>query len=231
MQKMPILPRDSDCSTCTGFFGSVGKWVIGASWMILTLFATAVSIYLLNWQQDHPLTPNTPFNPNGTDSFMLQMVYGESASWAPLKTTEFSFGANVTFAGILLPTGVAIKSGSSSWAVYSDRRLKENIEDVDPLESARLMEAINIKTFNYKTSPENKEIGLIAQDLEVPCPECVKPAPHPSLPDALGVEHHVLSVHALNALKYALREIAELKKTCAKQTSTAVLKESVAVAA
>lgn len=188
------------------------KWLWGTLLTLFTLFSVAISIYLLNWQQEHPLTPNTPFNPNGTDTFMLRTVYDTSAEWAPLSTSEFTFGRNVTFAGILLPTGVAIKSGSSSWAVYSDRRLKEHIEDVDPQESARLMEAINIKTFNYKTTPETKEIGLIAQDLETPCPLCVKPVPHDLLPDALGVDHHVLNVHVLNALKYALHEIAQLKQ-------------------
>ena len=50
--------------------------------------------------------------------------------------------------------------------VSSDRRLKENIEDVDADDMLGFIDALNVVNYNYKDDPEVERIGLIAQDVE-----------------------------------------------------------------
>jgi hypothetical protein len=223
---------------------------VGGLFMAMTIAALGISIFLLNDKfnsasihdiPDGPVT-NGRFNlrnyngakswyndttPNPsqslTDWWMMSTVNLSDPQWAPLSTTQFTFGVNTTFNGaIIVPNGVAVKSGASTWGTYSDARLKANIEAVDPQDSARLISAVNIKTFNYLQSPDRPEIGVVAQELAVPCPECITQTPypawtdaagvrHPGLPDGLAVDHHTLNVHTLNALKYALGKIADLE--------------------
>ena len=48
----------------------------------------------------------------------------------------------------------------------SDRRLKENIEDVGKHQVRALVEGVKVKTFNYKNDPKRTLIGVIAQDVQ-----------------------------------------------------------------
>lgn len=50
--------------------------------------------------------------------------------------------------------------------VSSDRRLKENIEDVDADDMLGFIDALNVVNYNYIAEPETERIGLIAQDVE-----------------------------------------------------------------
>lgn len=50
--------------------------------------------------------------------------------------------------------------------VSSDRRLKENIEDVDADDMLAFIDALNVVNYAYKDDPETERIGLIAQDVE-----------------------------------------------------------------
>lgn len=50
--------------------------------------------------------------------------------------------------------------------VSSDRRLKENIEDVDADDMLAFIDALNVVNYNYKDDPGVERIGLIAQDVE-----------------------------------------------------------------
>lgn len=50
--------------------------------------------------------------------------------------------------------------------VSSDRRLKENIEDVDADDMLGFIDALNVVNYNYKDDPGVERIGLIAQDVE-----------------------------------------------------------------
>lgn len=171
------------------------------------------------WRND--TTPNP--SQSITDWWVMSTTNLSDPQWAGLSTTQITFGVNTTFNGaVIVPNGVAVKSGASTWGTYSDARLKENIEAVDPNDSARLIQAVNIKTFNYLQSPDRPEIGVIAQELATPCPECITQTPYPAwkdaagvlhagLPDGLAVDHHILNVHSLNALKFALGQIADLK--------------------
>src|SRR5262249_24108219 len=97
--------------------------------------------------------------------------------------------ANNGFVGIgttipdatLSVSGTASKTGGGSWAVFSDVRLKKNIE---PLTGAldRLLQLRSV-TFEYKDPQSIHEapgvqIGMIAQEVEKVFPDWVDTAPN-----------------------------------------------------
>jgi len=103
---------------------------------------------------------------------------------------------------MLTVNGTADKPGGGSWTVFSDARLKKNIE---PLTGAlnRLLE-LRAVTFEYKDPQSIHElpgvqIGMIAQEVEKVFPDWVDTAPN-------GMKR--LSIHGFEALTVeALREL------------------------
>ena len=72
--------------------------------------------------------------------------------------------------------GVALTNGSTSWATFSDERLKY---DVEPIENA-LESLSNLRTVKYRladvdTPDSQKKLGLVAQDLVGVLDEIIDP--------------------------------------------------------
>jgi hypothetical protein len=64
-----------------------------------------------------------------------------------------------------------VQNANNSYGAISDIKLKENITDATP-KLADLMQ-VRIRNYNLKTEPENKQIGVIAQELEQVFPAMV----------------------------------------------------------
>jgi len=95
----------------------------------------------------------------------------------------------------------------------SDIRLKENIV---PLTGAlNKIDKIGTYTFNYKTRPDQKNIGVIAQELIEQFPELVYETTPidegTGLDTSLAVNYQLLSVVLLQAVKELKAEVEELK--------------------
>lgn len=60
---------------------------------------------------------------------------------------------------------------NNSYGAISDERLKENIVDATP--KLEKLKEVKIKTYNLKTQPDKKQIGVIAQELEQVFPSLV----------------------------------------------------------
>ena len=90
-----------------------------------------------------------------------QAVY-DSGSMVTLSTNN----RETMIAGSKIYSKVAI-------SVSSDRRLKENIEDVYAEDMAAIVKGLDIKTFNYIGNDEPC-IGVIAQEVAESCPEYAK---------------------------------------------------------
>lgn len=54
----------------------------------------------------------------------------------------------------------------NSPSVSSDKRLKENITEVDADEMLAFVDKLNVVDYNFKNEPNNERIGLIAQEVE-----------------------------------------------------------------
>jgi len=134
-------------------------------------------------------------------------------------------GANNPDAALTV-NGDADKPGGGSWSVFSDARLKKNIE---PLTGAlnRLME-LRAVTFEYKDPQSIHElpgvqIGMIAQEVEKIFPDWVDTAPN-------GMKR--LSIHGFEALTVeSLRELRAEKdaKISALEKSNAEMQQRLAV--
>ena len=128
-----------------------------------------------------------------------------------------SGGANVTGkgsnTGFINPNGGGMYQGnnSASWAQTSDERLKKNIVNNDV--GLAKINAIQVRNFDYKTAEEvesdgvldshqaitktGTQLGVIAQELELICPDCVTT-------ESTGVKTvsgDNLHWHMLNAIK------------------------------
>lgn len=94
-----------------------------------------------------------------------------------LKGTQtlFNSGSMITLSSNNVQTMIAGSAIFSKVAisVSSDERLKENIADVDAADCLNFIDALDVKTFNYKGN-ETPCIGVIAQQLEEASPELAK---------------------------------------------------------
>jgi len=119
-----------------------------------------------------------------------------------------------TNTGFINPNGGGVYQGnnSSSWTQTSDRRLKKNIVDNDV--GLSKINAIQVRNFEYKT-PEEVEsdgvidkgqaiettgtiLGVIAQELELVCPDCVNTQPDTGVKSIVTDD---VMWHMVNAIK------------------------------
>jgi hypothetical protein len=123
-------------------------------------------------------------------------------------------GSNITGkgggTGFINPNNGGVYQGnnSSSWSTTSDQRLKKNI--VDNTEGLDKVSAIRVRNFEYRTEEEvtdlpthaviNKagvQLGVIAQELQQVCPDCVKE----ETTGVLSVDSDNIFWHMVNAIK------------------------------
>jgi len=133
-----------------------------------------------------------------------------------------------TNTGFINPNSGGVYQGnnSSSWSTTSDRRLKKNI--VDNNEGLDKISQIRVRNFEYRlpdevdaelkssdaVKKEGIQLGVIAQELQEVCPDCVKE----ESTGVLSVDSDNVFWHMLNAIKQlntrlqaAEAEIATLK--------------------
>ena len=86
--------------------------------------------------------------------------------------------ANAGLLGNVLTAGaLAYKAAPVAAVAASDRNLKENIEDFDP---AHFLDSITGYKYNYKPEtglPREKQVGVMAQDVEKEAPQLVEDTP------------------------------------------------------
>jgi len=110
--------------------------------------------------------------------------------------------------GGITSSGVYQGNNSSSWATTSDQRLKKNI--VDNSDGLNKITAIQVRNFEYRQPDEVTELdpsyalsktgvqlGVIAQELQQICPECVKE----ESTGVLSVNPDNVFWHMVNAIK------------------------------
>jgi len=122
--------------------------------------------------------------------------------------------------GFINPNGGGVYQGnnSSTWSTTSDFRLKKNI--VDNNEGLEKIAAIRVRNFEYRTAEEVTELpahavikkegvqlGVIAQELQQVCPDCVKE----ESTGVLSVDSDNVFWHMVNAIKQLKAEVDSLK--------------------
>jgi len=115
--------------------------------------------------------------------------------------------------------GTADKPGGGSWAVFSDKRLKQNIAPYR--DGLNLLTKISPIKFHYNeksgcdTKPEY--VGVIAQDLQQIAPYMVSTFQKDSI-DYLSVDNSAMTYMLINSVKEQQVQIDELKSQIQKLT-------------
>lgn len=138
-----------------------------------------------------------------------------SSGLVRLKGTQtlFNSGTMITFSSNNVETMIA---GSAIYSkvtisVSSDERLKENITPVDAQACIDFVNAIDVKTFNYKGN-ETPCIGVIAQQLEKLSPELAKRLVTKDGNGMLGVKTSDIVFPLIVAVQQLSARVAELEK-------------------
>jgi hypothetical protein len=123
--------------------------------------------------------------------------------------------------GYIYPQGGGVFQGnnSSTWSVTSDLRLKKNI--VDNNDGLDIISQIQVRNFEYRLPeevtdlPQNQavqktgvQLGVIAQELQAICPDCVTE----QSTGVLSIDSDEIFWHMVNAVKQLKAEVDSLKQ-------------------
>jgi hypothetical protein len=103
----------------------------------------------------------------------FDIQYATFASNFRINGANTYLGQGFASSGTRLTVGVSGDGSNAianSWAIFSDRRYKENIQSIE--NPISLIKSLNGVTYNWKKSG-NKDIGFIAQDVESVLPTVV----------------------------------------------------------
>jgi len=95
---------------------------------------------------------------------------------------------------------ISVTASATAYNTSSDRRLKENIADAD--DAGSLIDAIQVRKFDWKTDGTHQRYGLVAQELNHVFPEAV------SIPDN---EEEMQSVDYSKLVPMLVKEIQSLR--------------------
>lgn len=97
---------------------------------------------------------------------------GGNVNGIGIKTTASAYSPLMFWNSSTVLSGSVTLSGSSvSYNTTSDQRLKENIADAD--DAAGLIDAIQVRKFDWKADGSHQRYGFIAQELREVAPEVV----------------------------------------------------------
>jgi hypothetical protein len=122
-------------------------------------------------------------------------------------TTSSSRYANFAYAGTEI--GSITQSGTTAvlYNLTSDQRLKENIQDAKP--AADLIDAIQVRQFDWKSDGSHQRYGFVAQELVTVAPEAVH---QPADPDEMmAVDYSKLVPMLVKEIQSLRIRIAQLE--------------------
>lgn len=115
--------------------------------------------------------------------------------------------ATIFYTNAAQTTGVTLSSGASAWAAVSDRRVKENLEDLSPADILSRVGQLPVYSYNYIGNPAGQRCwGPMADDWH---------RLFPSTKDPTRIESMDLSGVSLAAIKGAALLITELQEKVA----------------
>lgn len=125
------------------------------------------------------------------------------------SSEKFEVSGNIKSAGNIIASGTLPDTGHIDAVAFyysSDERLKENVATIS--EGLEKVLALRGVSFNFKNSPDQKRIGLIAQEVEKVVPEVVQTGTD----GYKSVEYGNLVAVLIEAVKSQQAEIDLLKK-------------------
>ena len=120
---------------------------------------------------------NTVGTSNGT--LMVNFI-GNVANGIKVRDTRGEAGTNnmmVFVRGDNQVGSITTTTSATAYNTSSDQRLKENIADAD--DSGELIDAIQVRKFDWKTDGSHQDYGMVAQELQTVAPEAVSAPENP----------------------------------------------------
>ena len=148
---------------------------------------------------------------------------------ASIWTTFAGGGGDPTFLNIMTngTGGVRLQDGSTSWAAYSDERLKENIVNIE--NALDFLKTVRTVKYSLKETPKDSPnaIGFIAQDFENDYPEIISTYLDDNGTELLTLRYTEIIPIAVAAIKEQAVQISTLQSsynTLVSQMSTVMAK-------
>ena len=144
--------------------------------------------------------------------------------WASTNVGQTTSAINIMMNGT---GGVMLTEGYTSWAAYSDERLKENIVNIE--NALDFLKTVRTVKYSLKETPKDSPnaIGFIAQDFENEYPEIVSKSLHDNGMEMLGLRYTEIIPIAVAAIKEQAIQISTLQSsynTLVTQMSTVMAK-------
>jgi hypothetical protein len=119
---------------------------------------------------------------------------------------------------LYIRTSGNVQNTNNSYGAISDVKLKENIVDATP-KLEKLMQ-VKVRSYNLKTEPNHKQIGVVAQELEEVFPGLIEESKTPDQSDTIKTVKYSVFVPML------IKAIQELKATVDAQAARIAALES-----
>lgn len=140
------------------------------------------------------------FNPSHSNG-AAQQIFNRASTTSTSVVMRFrNAGTNVG--------QISHTNSSTSYITTSDRRLKENI--VDAPSASDDIEAIQVRSFDWKESGEHQKYGMIAQELQAVAPDAVSEGDEDD--DIMGVDYSKLVPMLIKEIQSLRARVAQLEE-------------------
>jgi trimeric autotransporter adhesin len=201
-----------------------GKLLLGTSSMARMIIAANGDVGIGTSSPAYQLDVAGPVNLNKALTGPALRCNGAEAIWYDGTYFSWGYGGNYNYFGdevtigtsavpgyTLVVNGTAAKTGTSSWAILSDAKLK----NIHGNYNRGLKELTALQPVRYSYKPGNalelptttEQVGLVAQEVQKQFPEAV----HMLKNGYLDLDMHALNVAVINALKELKAENDSLK--------------------
>jgi len=154
------------------------------------------------------LLVGTTSDPNGSERIRVSVTSGTINGMCAVATTTAGGSALVnrnssnTYVG-----GVTFTDTATSFPTSSDQRLKENI--LDAPSASDDIDAIQVRSFDWKANGSHQKYGMIAQELITVAPEAVYQPEDPE--EIMGVDYSKLVPMMLKEIQSLRARVAQLE--------------------
>jgi len=102
---------------------------------------------------------------------------------------------------------IQYSDSATSYLTSSDQRLKDNIQDA--ADAGELIDAIQVRSFDWKADGEHQRYGMVAQELNTVAPEAVSIPEGPD--EMMGVDYSKLVPMLIKEIQSLRNRVAELE--------------------
>jgi hypothetical protein len=150
-------------------------------------------------------------NTVGTSSGTLLVNFtGNVANGIKIRDTRGEAGTNNMMVFVRGDSEVGSITATTSATAYntsSDQRLKENIADAD--DSGELIDAIQVRKFDWKADGSHQDYGMVAQELQTVAPEAVSAPENPD--EMMAVDYSKLVPMLVKEIQTLRARVADLE--------------------